>query len=396
MSLTNAELGLRVPRFSMSQLSISQLTLANFRNFSSKKIEFGEGINFLVGNNGVGKTNILEGLTVLGKNQSLCGSSLDEMILFEQDSQQKKLQFVIHAKISSHDFIEQIAVSFEATEKKKSFYINGEALSGKRQGEVQNHLINFVFITPQLEQLFILGKSARRDYLDRIVCDLDFAHSTRLNKYQKLLRERLAILQKYGTAGNNVGKKWLEIVEQNIAETGVIIASARIEAINFFNKAITSFASEFPQPQLRLIGDAEESFGKQSAMQFEENYRKKLEENRAQDLASGRTDYGVHRSDFDAIFSLKNVSALHSSTGEQKAIMLGITLARAKISANYKSQPTILIFDEIMSHLDERRKMTLLDEIKTTALQSFCSATSFDLVPENYAKRGEIKVEVVA
>lgn len=371
----------------MSQSFISELRLANFRNFSDKKIEFVPGINFLVGKNGVGKTNVLEALTLTGRlGQSLRGSALDEMILSDEKGE-KKQQFVIHSAISDHDFLDKIALSFDVSEKKKNLYVNGEMVSTRRQSDVNAQLFNFIFITPQIEQLFISGKSSRREYLDRIVSDLDLTHQTNLNKYQKLLRERLAILQKYGVSPSKDGAKWLDIVENNIAENGVVIASARIEAVDFFNKAITSFASDFPKSELRVIGEIEEMLQDKSAMQCEEFYRTKLAQNRQQDCESFRTDFGVHRSDFDAIFSVKNVSALRSSTGEQKAIMLGITMARARISSSYKNQATALILDEVMSHLDEGRKEMLLREINDLGLQTFCSVTNMDLVPENETEK---------
>lgn len=370
--------------------SISKLILTNFRNFSSKKLEFSHQLILLAGANGAGKTNILESLSLLGRSASLRGSDFEEMIFHNKVSEEKKLQFAIYAEISDHEFIEKIGHSFNCEQKKKIFEINGEPLSNRRQSDARNHLINFICLTPQLEQLFILGKSERRNYLDRIVSDLDFEHSSRINNYQKLLRERLIILQKYGTQKG--GEKWLEVIETKIVELGMAIASARIEAVDFFNRAIASFSSNFPKPKLCVAGDVEESVMKQSAVQLEEIYKNKLRENRALDLTNFKTNFGVHRSDFDAIFQEKNMSAIHSSTGEQKSIMIGITLARAKISATYKNQPTILIFDEVVSHLDEGRKKDLFEEITATSLQSFFSATSADLIPQRYLESGLMQV----
>ncbi len=363
---------------------ISKLVLTNFRNFISKKIEFSEGLNLFVGLNGVGKTNVLEALTLLGKNSSLRGDDFEEMIFDDKISGEKKRQFTLFAEISNHEFLEKIGISFDLENKKKVFQLNGEPANPKRQGDLKNHLINFIWLTPQLEQLFILGKSERRDYLDKIVSDIDAGHSTRINNYQKLLKERLMILQ--NSKGQASQKKWLDIVENSIVELGAAIASARIEAIDFFNKAIASFSSNFPKPQLCVIGDVEQFVMKKSAVEFEDIYKKQLEQNREMDLLNFKTNFGVHRSDFDAIFSDKNTSATRSSTGEQKSIMIGITLARAKISATYKNQPTVLIFDEVVSHLDEKRKESLFEEVAATSLQSFFSATSFDLIPQSYLK----------
>jgi DNA replication and repair protein RecF len=363
---------------------ISKLVLTNFRNFLSKKIEFSKDLTLFVGQNGVGKTNVLEALTLLGKNSSLCGDNFEEMIFDDKISGEKKSQFAIYAEISGHEFIEKIGVAFDLENKKKVLQINGEPVSSKRQSDLKNHLINFIWLTPQLEQLFILGKSARRDYLDEIVSDIDFEHSSRINDYKKLLKERLLILQKRSN------EKWLDIVENNIVELGVAIAAARIEALDFFNKAIASFSSNFPKPQLQVIGDIEQLITKKSAVELENFYKEKLKENRTFDLENFKTNFGVHRCDFDAIFSDKKASATRSSTGEQKAIMIGITLARAKISSTYKNQPTALIFDEVVSHFDEKRKSDLFAEIQATSLQSFFSATSSELIPQLYLKNMQV------
>jgi DNA replication and repair protein RecF len=363
-------------------IAVKKLVLTNFRNFHSKKIDFSSNLVLLAGANGVGKTNILESLTLLGHNSYLRSVNFEEMISEDQKTQKKQQQFGIYAEISGHEFIEKIGVSFDLKQKKKLFEINEESFNSKRQSHNKNHLINFIFLTPQLEQLFILGKSERRSYLDKIVSDLDFEHAKRVNNYHKLLKERLLILQKYYTKKS--AGKWLQAIENQIVELGLAIASARIEAIDFFNKAIASFASNFPRPKLQVIGNIEELVMKQSSVRLEEFYKKQLQENQTSDLKNFRTGFGVHRSDFDAVFVEKNALATRCSTGEQKSIMIGISLARAKISARYKNQPTILIFDEIVSHLDEKRKNNLFAEISDTSLQSFFSATTIDLIPSDY------------
>lgn len=359
-------------------VEISKLKLTNFRNFSARSFEFQKGINFLFGQNGAGKTNVLEALTLLGKSPLLRGSDLDEMLKVNENS------FTIFAEISQHEFIEKIAINFDLEKKKKVVFVNGDELNNRSQ-DVKNHLINFVFLTPQIEQLFISGKSNRRDYLDKIVCDVNYSHQKEINSYQKLLRERLVILQKYLNSKSN--EKWLDLIENQIAEIGVAIAFARIEAVDFFNRAIISFASNFPKTSLCVIGEIEEMALRKSALEIEGFYRQKLKENRKIDLESFKTNFGVHRCDFDALFLDKEMSALRCSTGEQKAIMMSITLARSKISANYKNQPTILIFDEIVSHLDEGRKANLFDEILQNNLQSFASATSSELISPQFLQK---------
>jgi len=376
----------------LQNTKITKLALENFRNFSHKKIEPNSQLVLLVGENGTGKTNILEALSILGKGPNLRGSDFEEMISFDYQSQQQREQFAIYAEIENHDSIEKIGVSFEKIRKKKNLQINGESLNSKTLAEFKNDLINFIWLTPQLELLLISSKSERRDYLDKIVSDIDPKHVERVNSYQKSLKERLLILQKYrGKDGGQVNK-WVEIIENKIVELGVAIALARLEAVDFFNKAINSFESNFPKAKLRIIGDIEQLTLEKNALQIEEFYMDRLLNNRSYDLENFKTSFGVHRSDFSAIFLNKNAPSGHSSTGEQKSIMIGITLARAKISFAYKNQPTILIFDEIMSHLDEVKKTNLLEEIHQSKLQCFFSAATKDLIPQQFLQRNLLQI----
>lgn len=378
-------------------VKISKILLTNFRNFSQKKFVFSNSKNLILlfGENGIGKTNILESITLLGRFSSLRGNDFEEMLLCQNDKVANN--FAIYAEVLNHNFIEKIGISFDLEKKKKNLQINDEILSAKKQSELKNQLINVIYLTPQIESLFIMGKSERRDYLDKIVSDIDSNHNSRINDYKKLLKERLLILQKYKNQKQNLAnQKWLDIVEDKIVEVGIAIASARIEAVDFFNKAINSFESNFPKNQLKISGDIENLVMKQSSVMLEEFYKEKLKANREFDIENFKTNFGVHRSDFDAIFSSKNVLATKSSTGEQKSIMISITLARAKISAIYKNQPTILIFDEIVSHLDEKRKQDLFSEIIATNLQTFFTATSQNLIPQQYLTNNEIElIEVI-
>lgn len=358
--------------------NILKLNLTNFRNFDSKILEFNKMLILLHGDNGVGKTNILEAISLLGKSPSLRKCELDEIIKNNSDN------FTIYS-ILENNFINEYAISYSKHNSKKNIRINGDETNLSKKSEYKNYLTNFIIITPQIEQLFISGKTSRREYLDKIVSEIDFDHNSRLNKYQKLLKERINILQKLKISNvKSSTEKWLDIIENQIVECGVAIACARVESLDFFNKAMNSFNSSFPKSNLKVIGEIEELIAIKPAMEIEQYYSNILKQNRNIDMESFKTKFGVHRCDFDAIFCDKNQSARLSSTGEQKLIVIGITLARAKISATYKQQPTILILDEIASHLDEKRKNDLFCEIRDINLQAFFSATSIDLLPNNF------------
>lgn len=360
-------------------MKISKLILENFRNFKNRQFNFSSNLILLSGQNGVGKTNMLEALTLFGKSQNLRSTDFEEMLILNHETKQQENNFTAFCELENHDFIEKIGISFDKISKKKTTQINGENVTNKKINDSKNYLPNFVWLTPQLELLLISGKSQRRDFLDKIVCDIDQTHNTRINSYQKELRERLLILQKKSDKNQET---WLEVVENKISELGTAIVMARREAIDFFNKAIQSFESNFPKSELKIINDIAIENANNNALKIEELYKENLKQNRQIDKESFKTHFGIHRSDFSAVFLDKNSNANYASTGEQKSIMIGITLARAKISSQYKNQPTILIFDEIVSHLDTKKKENLLEEIEKTQIQCFFSATSKDLMPK--------------
>ena len=372
----------------MSNIQINKLILENFRNFKAKSVGFSSKLVLFAGKNGSGKTNLLEALTLFGNNANLRGSDMEEMLLINHETKEKQVRFSLSCEVGNHDFIEKIGISYDKNNK-KTLIINGEIAKNRKNDDAKDFLPNFIWLTPQLELLLISGKSARRDFLDRIVCDIDYSHNKRLKDYQKSLRERLLILQK---PMNKSQESWLNIVENKISELGTAITLARHEAIDFFNKAIDSFESHFPKSKLEIIDDTALVDTGYKAIKIEELYQEKLKANRQNDKESFKTHFGIHRSDFSATFLQKNSAANYASTGEQKSIMLSITLARAKISSQYKNQPTILILDEIVSHLDEKKKLDLLDEMSKTDLQCFFSATTKELIPEEFLKKNLIEI----
>jgi DNA replication and repair protein RecF len=367
----------------------SKLNLHNFRNFQNKNFDLAKKIILIYGDNGVGKTNILESLTLLGKGPTLRNSDFDNLLFIDTQQNLKFDNLVVSADFIDNEAIEKIAINYCKSDKKKKIYINGEVLTSKKLAEYKNYLPNIIFLTPKLEQLFINAKSDRRDYLDKIVCDIDANHQSRINNYQKLIKERLLIMAK--NQQKNIDK-WLDIVENKIVEIAIAIASARVETIDYFNRAISSFSSNFPKIQLKIIGDFESQIMNKKAVEIESFYLSQLQKNRESDLRDFKTNFGIHRSDFSAIWIEKNIEANNCSTGEQKSIMISITLARAKISSEFKKQPTILIFDEIFSHLDQSKKQILLDEIIRSNIQTFFTSTNSDFISQNHPSINEIKL----
>jgi DNA replication and repair protein RecF len=223
-----------------------------------------------------------------------------------------------------------------------------------------------------MDNLFCFPKNIRRRFLDKIVCDIDIQHQSRINAYNQATKERINLLIRFGVNQ----EKWLEIIEQKIAELGSAIASARNQAIEYINKTIVNANDNFVKTQIQIIGELEQMALNFKAIEVEEKFMQKLRENRYLDLKSGRTNFGIHRSDFTAILINKNIEAKFCSTGEQKSILIAITFARVRIFSLLNLPSAILLLDEIVSHLDDEKRNQLLQEITQLNCQSFLTATN--------------------
>ncbi len=351
----------------MIYTSISQLKLTNFRNYLSQNFNFTHKVIAIYGNNGVGKTNILEAISLLVKGSGIKNADFDEMVY----SQNAASNFTIYGNLENHPDIENIGTSFSKIDGKRIFQINNKILNNYSKNKISPAII---WLTPQMDNLFCSSKTLRRKFLDKIVADIDNHHNSRLNLYNHSLRERINLLNNFA----NKQKDWLDIVERKIAELGTAIATARNEAINYLNQAILQNSNHFTKTTVKMIGELEELALNHKAIEVEEQFIQKLKANRTIDGKSGRTSFGVHRSDFTAILLDKKIEAKFCSTGEQKSILIAITFARVKIFSLLNLPSAILLLDEIVSHLDNQKRTNLLEEISQLNCQSFLTATNKD------------------
>ncbi len=356
-----------------SHTFISQLKLAGFRNYQSKNFNFTHKIIAIHGDNGVGKTNILEAISLLIKGQGIKNAEFDEMIY----NQNAASNFTIYGHLKDHPDIENIGTSYSRIHNKRIFQINNKILTNYSKNKIFPAII---WLTPQMDNLFCSSKTLRRKFLDKIVADIDTHHNTRLNLYNHSLRERINLLNQFA----NGQKNWLDIIERKIAELGTAIATARNEAIHYLNQAILQSNNNFTKATVKIIGELEEWAQSHKAIEVEEKFIEKLKANRLIDGKSGRTNFGVHRSDFTAILLDKKIEAKFCSTGEQKSILIAITFARVKIFALLNLPSAILLLDEIVSHLDNQKRTNLLEEISNLNCQSFLTATHKDFFTNMY------------
>lgn len=356
----------------VKRLFVSGLTLTNFRNHESSRISLSSKPVVITGENGAGKTNILEAVSLLSPGKGLRNSKLE---LLERFHDGKSLNWGVHAKIvfSDEEFTISTGKNTSNLRSKRITKIDGEPI--KNQAELAR-ISSVMWLTPQMDGLFIGSSSDRRKFLDRLVYNFDPDHASRVYSYEYSMRERAKLLQK------NSDPAWISVLEQKMAEKSISIAVARREAVNMIEQAIAQAPSEFPKAIISVKGVVEDLLDGCSALEAERRLLEQFKENRFIDANSGRTNSGAHKSDFVVIHQEKSMPASSCSTGEQKALLLSIILAEARAKAIWKQSVPILLLDEVVAHLDDSRRMALFEELLSLKIQFWLTGTDEKLFEE--------------
>ncbi|MBL4805076.1 MAG: DNA replication and repair protein RecF, partial [Alphaproteobacteria bacterium] len=236
-----------------------------------------------------------------------------------------------------------------------------------------------VWLTPQMDRLFLDSSSHRRRFLDRLVFAFDPGHSGRVTRYENAMRQRSKLLQE-GAKNNGADPSWLKGLESQMAETGVAIAAARLEFVGRLQAAVKKSDEEhFPQATLKATGTLEELLGNESALSVEEMFAYQLEQSRSRDEITGGAATGPHKSDLQVVYTAKDMPADQCSTGEQKALLIGITLAHARLIVAERGRAPLLLLDEVAAHLDENRRAALYSILKELGGQAWLTGTDKSL-----------------
>jgi DNA replication and repair protein RecF len=240
-------------------------------------------------------------------------------------------------------------------------------------------LIDVTWLTPQMDRLFAEGASGRRRFLDRLVLNFDPEHARRASAYERLLRERNRLLKEHAR-----DRAWMDSLEARMADEGVAIAAARREAVTALRSILRDAGTcdGFPTPEIALEGTVETWLGDTPAVAVEDRFREELARGRPLDAQSGRTASGPHRTDLDVRHGEKDMPARLCSTGEQKALLISLVLASARLGAHRKSCPPVLLLDEVAAHLDAARRSALFGEIRRLGAQAWLTGTDAGLFEE--------------
>jgi DNA replication and repair protein RecF len=351
-------------------LAIRNLSLHNYRNHLNLNLLFDENPVVISGNNGIGKTNILEAISLLSPGKGLRGASLDQLANNKQKTNNWMSKFTID---STHGKLELSNNYDDQKSPKREILINDQKL--KNQAELSK-IFSVIWLTPLMDQLFIGPAQTRRKFIDRIVFNFDDNHAARVNKYDKLMRERIKILKKSGNVTENL---WLNSIEKNISEIAISIAVARVQVIEYLQIMIDLQETDFPKAIIGVKGEIEEMVNLKSSLQLEGEFEAKLKQNRKIDLITERTNAGIHRSDLIIYHRDKNIEARNCSTGEQKALLITIILAQVAARIKWKSSTPVILLDEVIAHLDEKRRYELFEKLLSMKVQFWLTGTDDDM-----------------
>lgn len=349
----SADIAVLPPRF--GPVGVSRLALTDFRNYRTARLDLAAPATLpvvvLTGPNGAGKTNLLEAVSVLSPGRGLRNARLAEFDR-RRDGEEAETGWAVAATIETRRGPVRIGTGRDpAGGERRVVRIDGESARGQAAlGEV----IGVTWLTPQMDRLFIEGPSARRRFLDRLVLGLDPAHAARVSSYEHAMRERSRVLRD----GPN-DPVWLAAIEETMAAQGVAVAAARRDAVERLDEACTAAEGPFPRARLGLDGTAEAWLDKLPALAAEDRFRAALKDSRAVDAAAGGASIGPHRSDLAVTHAERGITAESLSTGEQKALLISIVLAHARLQRQTRGEPPLLLLDEVAAHLDSARRGAL-------------------------------------
>jgi DNA replication and repair protein RecF len=338
---------------------VSRLALTDFRSYASASIELGPCFVLLFGENGAGKTNLLEAVSLLGPGRGLRGAALSDMA--RQDGSggfavSAALSPFVPSEVEGRDLngvstaldtngVVQIGTgTLAAAPERRQVRVNGAPASVNSLSE----WLSVLWLTPAMDRLFTGTAGDRRRFLDRLVLALEPGHAHHSSRYEAAMRARNKLLAEPGTAD----AAWLDALEAQMAEHGTAIAGARTRTVEALRQHLSTAPDDaFARPTLALGG------WEGGELQAQ------LHSGRNRDSAAGRTLAGPHRQDLLVRHSAKDIEAAQCSTGEQKALLLSLVLAHADLVAELRGAPPLLLLDEVAAHLDPKRRGALFERL---------------------------------
>jgi DNA replication and repair protein RecF len=357
-------------------LAVRQVRLTDFRNYRQLRLDCGMEPVVLVGPNGAGKTNLLEALSFLAPGRGLRRARLDEVSRRGRGGEPDATAWAVAATLDTPDGRLAIGTGLEAPRSESSLPRRAVRIDG-RPAASQTALglhVAAVWLTPQLDRLFLDGASDRRRFLDRLVTALHPGHAGDVAAYENALRQRARLLGE-----GNRDPHWFTALEDTMARHGVALAANRADSVQRLDAAARLGVGPFPRASLAVAGEVDGWVASMAALDAEDRLRRELSANRLRDAEAGTTSVGPHRSDLAVRHLDLDLPAAEGSTGQQKALLVSIALAHARLVTLSRGRPPLLLLDEIAAHLDAERRAALFEEVVALGVQSWMTGTDAEL-----------------
>ncbi|KQR78118.1 DNA replication/repair protein RecF [Rhizobium sp. Leaf341] len=347
------------------KVSLSRLKLGDFRNYAALSLDLDARHVVLTGENGAGKTNLMEAVSFLSPGRGLRRAAYADVPRVGAGA-----GFSIFAEVEGMQGDVEIGTGTFGTEDGQARRLRLNGTNAKAIDELLDHL-RVLWLTPAMDGLFTGPSGDRRRFLDRLVLSLDPDHGRRAADFERAMRSRNKLLSEPGA-----DPVWLTGLERQLAELGIAMALARNEMLGLLAALIDRSPDDgsFPKADLALSGFLDGAWDR-PAFDLEEDYLERLRTGRWRDGAAGRTLEGPHRSDLLIRHRAKNIEAERCSTGEQKALLVGLVLAHARLVADLTGHAPVLLLDEIAAHLDAGRRAALFDIVDDLGGQAFMTGT---------------------
>jgi DNA replication and repair protein RecF len=336
-------------------MTLDRITLSHFRNHAASRLDGAAHLNLLVGENGAGKTNVLEALSLLAPGRGLRRAALTDMA----DSRGPGT-FAVSAALVGIDAGEPVMLGTGTVADKprrRIVQVNGAASSAVGLGE----WLAVGWLTPAMDGLFTGSAGDRRRYMDRLALALEPSHARHATRYEAALRERNRLL----AAEDEPDSRWLDSLEAHLAEEGAILAAGRARLVERLTMELAGLPeAPFARPKLALA---------YTGPRDRDGLRRELYRHRTRDRAAGRAMIGPHRDDLEVVMAGKDALAASCSTGEQKAMLIALTLAHAALAA--AGRPGVLLLDEVAAHLDPVRREALFERLSAGRAQVWLTGT---------------------
>jgi DNA replication and repair protein RecF len=337
--------------FNAQPRSIDRLRLSDFRNYGAVEIAAGPGLVVVSGDNGAGKTNLLEAISLLAPGRGLRRASLAEL------PRDGGAAFAVHAELGCGEAppVPLATGMLADAPTRRQVRVNGAATSANALAE----WLSVLWLTPAMDRLFVEAAGGRRRFLDRLTLALEPGHAQHSQRYDAAMQARNRLLG----AERSPDPDWLAALERQMAVHGEAVTAARRRTVETMTGAIAAaLEGPFPRAGLALSDD----HGVLAEV---------LRQNRRADAAAGRATAGPHRTDLVVSHLAKRQPAVRASTGEQKALLIGLVLAHARAVARLTGRKPILLLDEIVAHLDETRRVALFSTLASDGGQVWMTGT---------------------